>query len=185
MKSRRELFQITGASGLSALMPGNAFAKAESRRQAKRDSDMTVTSLAPQRHDPFPVAEPFHGIYAHGVDVPPQSRTLYISGQIGVAPDGSLDSTFDGQCRQAFENLSGVLHSAKMTLHDLVKMSFYLTRPDDMDALVKVRREYVDGVRPAVTTLFVSGLVSRDWFIEIEAIAATTPIPRGIHLGNY
>lgn len=141
--------------------------------------------LIPTRHDPFPVGKPYRGIYAHGVEVSSEGKILHVSGQVGVAPDGSLEASFGGQCRQAFKNLFAVLESAQMTKRDLVKLSFFLTRPGDMDELVELRRELIDGVRPAVTTLFVRGLVSEDWFIEIEAIAATMPAPRGLGLGNY
>jgi len=58
-----------------------------------------------------------------------------------------------------------------MDLTDIVKMSFYLTRREDMSALVEVRNEFVKGVRPAVTTLVVAGLVSPDWLVEIEVVA--------------
>ncbi|MEO1100321.1 MAG: RidA family protein [Pseudomonadota bacterium] len=125
-----------------------------------------------RRHDPFPVAEPYHGIYAHGVELAAGVRTLHVSGQIGIAPDGSLAADFNGQCRQAIENLKAVLKSADMTVKDVVKLSFFLTRPEDMDELVNVRREFFDGVRPAITTVFVAGLVSPDWLVEVEAIAA-------------
>jgi hypothetical protein len=33
-----------------------------------------------------------------------------------------------------------------------------------MGTFVEVRKELLDGVRPAITTLFVAGLVSPDWF---------------------
>lgn len=124
-----------------------------------------------KRHDPFPVAEPYHGIYAHGVETPAGSRTLYISGQIGVAPEGHLSSSFEGQCKQALANLESVLKAADMELKDIVKMSFFLVRREDMDELVKVRKELLDGVRPAITTVYVAGLVSPDWLVEVEAVA--------------
>lgn len=127
------------------------------------------------RHDPYPVNQPYHGIYAHGVETPANSRMLYISGQVGPAPDGTLAPDFEGQCKQALLNLQSVLKSADMQLSDIVKMSFFLTRPEDMDALVKVRKEMLDGVRPAITTVFVAGLVSPDWLVEVEAVAAETP----------
>ncbi|MEM8931493.1 MAG: RidA family protein [Acidobacteriota bacterium] len=123
------------------------------------------------RHDPFPVQEPYHGIYSHGVESPTGARTLRVSGQIGIAPDGSLAPDFRGQCRQAIENLESVLRSADMELDDIVKMSFFLTRRSDMDALVEVRKAMLDGVRPAITTIIVAGLVSPDWFVEVEAVA--------------
>lgn len=125
-----------------------------------------------KRHDPFPVAQPYHGIYSHGVETMCASRMLHISGQIGVAPDGSLADDFEGQCRQALLNVKAVLKSADMDFQDIVKMSFFLVRRKDMDGLVEMRKEYLDGVRPAVTTIYVSGLVSEDWLVEIEAIAS-------------
>ena len=128
-----------------------------------------------QRHDPFPVAQPFHGIYAHGVEAPAGARTLFISGQIGVAPGGALASDFEGQCRQALANLLAVLRSADMGFSDIVRMSFFLTRREDMGELVKVRKELLDGVRPAITTVFVAGLVSPDWLVEVEATACARP----------
>jgi 2-iminobutanoate/2-iminopropanoate deaminase len=123
------------------------------------------------RHDPTPVREPYHGIYAHGVESRAGCRTLHVSGQIGQTADGVLPADFRGQCRQAMTNVAAVLNAANMTLTDIVKMSFYLTRREDMSALVEVRNEFVKGVRPAVTTLFVAGLVSPDWLVEIEAVA--------------
>ena len=124
------------------------------------------------RRDPFPVAAPYRGIYSHGVEAPPGQRTLHVSGQIGIAPDGSLAPDFRGQCVQALRNVEAVLRDAGMTFKDLVKMSFFLVRREDMATLVEVRKELLDGVRPAVTTLYVAGLVSPDWFVEIEAIAS-------------
>ena len=127
-----------------------------------------------KRHDPFPVAEPYHGIYAHGVESPADSRTLYISGQVGVSPEGHLPATFEGQCKQALANLESVLQAADMEFRDIVKMSFFLVRREDMDGLVEVRKELLDGVRPAITTVYVAGLVSPDWLVEVEAVACAT-----------
>lgn len=123
------------------------------------------------RHDPTPVAEPYRGIYAHGVESRTGARLLHVSGQIGLTPQGLLPPDFLGQCRQAMINVDSVLKAANMNLTDIVKMSFYLTRREDMAELVQVRNEFVKGVRPAVTTLIVAGLVSPDWLIEIEAVA--------------
>jgi 2-iminobutanoate/2-iminopropanoate deaminase len=125
------------------------------------------------RHDPFPVGAQYHGIYSHGVETRPGVRMLHVSGQVGQTPEGVLPSDFRGQCRQALLNISAVLAAANMTLRDIVKMSFYLVRREDMDALVEVRKELLDGVRPAITTVFVAGLVSPDWLVEVEVIACS------------
>lgn len=124
-----------------------------------------------KRHDPIPVAPPYHGIYAHGVEVPAGARTLYVSGQVGVSPEGKLCESFDDQCKQALLNVKLVLQEADMVLADIVKMSFFLVRQGDMDSLVEVRKELLDGVRPAITTIFVAGLVAPDWLVEVEVIA--------------
>jgi 2-iminobutanoate/2-iminopropanoate deaminase len=123
------------------------------------------------RHDPFPVKAPYHGIYAHGVETRAGARMLHVSGQVGESPEGVLASDFTGQCRQALLNLESVLREARMSFPDIVKMSFFLVRREDLSALAAVRKEMLDGVRPAVTTLFVSGLVSPAWLVEIEAVA--------------
>lgn len=124
-----------------------------------------------KRHDPYPVNDPYHGIYAHGVEVPANARTLYVSGQVGEATNGELSTNFREQCRQALTNLHSVLNAADMDYKDIVKLSFYLVRRRDMDDLVDVRKEILDGVRPAITTVFVNSLVSEEWLIEVEAIA--------------
>lgn len=123
------------------------------------------------RHDPFPVGAPYHGIYAHGVETRAGARMLHVSGQVGQPPEGHLPSDFRGQCRQALLNVSSVLSAANMTFVDIVKMSFFLVRREDMDTLVEVRKELLDGVRPAITTVFVAGLVSPDWLVEVDVVA--------------
>ncbi|MEM9595841.1 MAG: RidA family protein [Acidobacteriota bacterium] len=124
-----------------------------------------------KRHDPFPVRDPYHGIYAFGVETPPGARVLRISGQVGETPEGELAEGFRGQCRQALANVRSVLREAGMDYPDIVKMCFYLTHREDMAALVEVRKELLDGVRPAITTLFVAGLVGPEWRVEVDVVA--------------
>lgn len=123
------------------------------------------------RHDPSPVEGSFHGIFAYGVETRANARVMHVSGQVGVSPAGELPADFAGQCRQAIWNVETILHEANMTLTDIVKMTFYLVRREDIDDLLKVRMELLDGVRPAVTTLLVAGLFAPDWLIEIDVVA--------------
>ncbi|GJL93669.1 MAG: hypothetical protein DHS20C05_00740 [Hyphococcus sp.] len=123
------------------------------------------------RHDPYTVKDTYHGIYAHGVETAAGARVLHISGQIGESPNGHLAEDFYGQCKQALLNLQSVLKSANMEYKDIVKLTFFLVRREDMDGLVKVRKELLDGVRPAITTVYAAGLVSPDWLVEVEAVA--------------
>jgi len=58
--------------------------------------------------NPVTVAPPFSA-YSHAVEIPPGARMLYVSGQLGVAPDGSVPADFAGQADQAFRNVLAIL----------------------------------------------------------------------------
>jgi len=127
-----------------------------------------------RRLNPYPVDPRYAGIYAHGVASEGPARTVRVSGQIGIAPNGALATGFEPQCRQAIENVLRVLADASAAAEDIVKMTFFLTRREDMDSLVAVRRQLLAGVSPAITTVFVAGLVHPDWLIEVEATAVVS-----------
>ena len=59
-----------------------------------------------------------------------------------------------------------------MSVHDLVKITQYLTRPSDIPAYAAVRERVLDGARPASMLLIVPELVRPDFLLEIEAYAA-------------
>lgn len=48
-----------------------------------------------------PEAPSGSGGYSQAVEVTGATRTLYVSGQVPVAQDGSVPETFDKQCRLA------------------------------------------------------------------------------------
>ena len=125
-----------------------------------------------KRHNPVPVLPAYEAIFAHGVEVPPVARTVYVSGQVGVDQAGrTVDGGFDAQCRQAIANVEAVLGSADMALADIVKANIYLTRREDIARLRDVRAKRL-AVAPAVTMLLVAGLHDPNWLVEIEVVAA-------------
>lgn len=125
-----------------------------------------------KRHNPFPVLKSYEAIYAHGVEVPPSARTIYVSGQIGVGSDGRLaEGGFEAQCRQAITNIEAVLSAAQMALDNIVKLTVFLTRREDLPLLRNIRASHL-AVAPAVTVIIVAGLHDPDWLVEIEAVAA-------------
>jgi|tagenome__1003787_1003787.scaffolds.fasta_scaffold20204134_3 2-iminobutanoate/2-iminopropanoate deaminase len=127
-----------------------------------------------KRHNPYPVLNDYESVYAHAVEVPAGARTLYVSGQAGVDGDDRLvEGGFEAQCRQAIANLEIVLAAAAMTLTDVVKITAFLTRREDLPRLRVVRAERL-AVAPAVTVVLVAGLHDPDWLVEIEAVAAAT-----------
>jgi enamine deaminase RidA (YjgF/YER057c/UK114 family) len=125
-----------------------------------------------KRHNPVPVLPAYEAVFAHGVEVPPGARTLYVSGQVGVGGDGrTVEGGFDAQCGQAIANVEAVLASAGMALGDIVKVTIYLTRREDIPRLRDIRASRL-AVAPTVTMVLVAGLHAPDWLVEIEVVAA-------------
>ena len=46
---------------------------------------------------------------------------LYLSGQIGIQPDGKLPPTFEGQAKQTMENIGGALKARGLGWSDVFK----------------------------------------------------------------
>jgi enamine deaminase RidA (YjgF/YER057c/UK114 family) len=110
--------------------------------------------------------------YSHAVEVPKNSRILFLSGQISVAPDGSCANDFASQARQCWHNLEAVLEQADMQMSDLVRIQAYVTRVEDLPEYRAIRNEVMGAERPAHTLLVVAALGRPEWLVEIEAIAA-------------
>jgi 2-iminobutanoate/2-iminopropanoate deaminase len=60
-----------------------------------------------------------------------------------------------------------------MTVDDIVKVSQYLTRAEDIPAYVKVRSEVLGSLRPAFMLVVVPQLIWPEVFVEVEVIAAS------------
>ena len=110
--------------------------------------------------------------YSLAVEAPPGSRWLHISGQVGVAPDGTLAEGARAQMEQTWCNLLAILADAGMAPEDLVKVTAYLTRAEDTPLYREVRDAMLKGAEPASTLVIVAGLAHPDWLVEIEVVAA-------------
>jgi len=117
-------------------------------------------------HNPNTVAAP-GGPYSHGIETPPNARWLHIAGQIGVAPED-----FDGQADQCWRNIKAILAAAGMGVENLVKVTHFLTRAEDIAAYGRVRSRHLGEARPASTLLVISALARPGLLVEVEAIAA-------------
>jgi enamine deaminase RidA (YjgF/YER057c/UK114 family) len=125
-----------------------------------------------KRHNPATIAAPFSR-YSHGVEAPAKARWLVISGQVGVTPEGEVLMDARAQIEQAWRNVLNVLQAAGMGPHDLVKVTIFLIDRAHLQILREVRDAMLQGAAPASTLIYVAGLASPDWLVEIEAIAAT------------
>ncbi|MGE0044323.1 MAG: RidA family protein [Hyphomonadaceae bacterium] len=112
------------------------------------------------------------GLYSHGVAVPAGSNLLYISGQVGMRPDGTTPETIGEQAEQVFANIGAILVANGMAFRDIVKLQTFMVAGADGDAVRAARRKYLGEHRPASTAIYIAALVSPEWKVEIEAIAA-------------
>ena len=98
-------------------------------------------------------------------------QTLYIAGQVGIRPDGSLPEDMEEQAEQTFLNIQGVLRGANMDVENLVSIRTYLLSRNDLPKFRAARDRVFGDVAPASTLLTISGLAQPEWLIEVDARA--------------
>lgn len=109
--------------------------------------------------------------YSHGVIVQGAERRLIISGQVGMAADGSVPAAGEGQIGQAFANLRAVLDANDMGIANVVKTTTFLTDRALLPAFRAARGAAFADHAPASTLLIVAGLADPRFMVEIEAEA--------------
>jgi enamine deaminase RidA (YjgF/YER057c/UK114 family) len=109
--------------------------------------------------------------YTHAMEIKGDYRRLVISGQVGVAMDGSVPTSGEGQIAQAFANLRAVLTAHGMGVENIVKTTTFLTDRGLLEGFRSARSVVFGEHLPASTLLFVAGLADPRWVVEIEAEA--------------
>lgn len=112
------------------------------------------------------------GLYSHTVTVPEGTELIFISGQLGVRPDGSTPGTISEQADQVFANIVAHLRAHALEPASIVKLTTFIVAGHNGDAVRAARLKYLGSHRPASTAVFVSQLVDPAWFVEVEAVAA-------------
>jgi enamine deaminase RidA (YjgF/YER057c/UK114 family) len=112
------------------------------------------------------------GAYSDAMLVQPNLRWLVTAGTPGLRPDGTTPEDITAQAEQAWRNIVAMLEKAGMTVHDLVKVTHYLVRTEDIKPYVEVRKRFLGDARPASMLLVVPALVRPEFLVEIEACAA-------------
>jgi enamine deaminase RidA (YjgF/YER057c/UK114 family) len=120
-----------------------------------------------------PTVHPAAPSYSHGALHGLHGRRLVISGQIGMAPDGTIPASLEAQIAQAFDNLVAVLRAGDMDIANLVKIVTYVTVPDAIGAFRTVRQAKLGDHRCAATFLQISALVRPELLVEIEGEAVS------------
>jgi len=118
--------------------------------------------------------------YTHVVETAGPARTIYISGQLGMTPDGKFAGApgdFRAQATQAFVNLKAALASVGADFSHVVKITNYFTDMAHLPIFFEVRDKFVNTkAPPASTAVQIVKLARPDALFEIEAIAV---VPQG------
>ena len=111
-----------------------------------------------------------------GIEVGQPRRMVYVAGQIGSRPDGTMAEGFLAQSAQIWENIGAVLRSAGMTSANIVRTGIFMTpsvsfTPEIKAEFNKARIAFLGDNRPASTMIWVHGLMDPSWLVEIDAVA--------------
>jgi enamine deaminase RidA (YjgF/YER057c/UK114 family) len=109
--------------------------------------------------------------YVHTALVEGPGRRLVISGQIGVAPDGTVATGGADQIAQALQNLRAILEAHGMAPEHIVKMGVFLTDRALIPAWRAQRDAVLGPIAPCSTLLIVAGLADPRFVFEVEAEA--------------
>jgi 2-iminobutanoate/2-iminopropanoate deaminase len=121
--------------------------------------------------NPEDIHEPV-GSYSHQIEIRGNEHLLVISGQVGMRSDGTVPDDPVEQIDIAFENILRNLRAADMEVKDLVKLNYYLVGDIDTARRREVILSKLQGHKPCSTLMYVAGLASPDYKVEIEAWAS-------------
>ncbi|MBN8960844.1 MAG: RidA family protein [Rhizobiales bacterium] len=97
---------------------------------------------------------------------------LYVAGQIGLNPDGSMPANDEGQIVNAFDRLKIVLEEAGASLDDIVELvSYHVGLQNHLGKFVEIKSRYIREPYPTWTILEIAGLARPGLIIEIKAVA--------------
>ncbi|OLN25516.1 Bona fide RidA/YjgF/TdcF/RutC subgroup [Desulfovibrio sp. DV] len=98
-------------------------------------------------------------------------NTVYVSGTVGAAADGTIPDGAYAQTVRALEIIRDALAQAGADLTNVVRTRLFLADMGDFDAVAKAHGEVFGDIRPATTIVEVSKLVDAAFLVEVEALA--------------
>lgn len=101
---------------------------------------------------------------------------LFVSGQVGSRPDGSVEPDYQAQVRQAFANLKATLAAAGATLDDIVDVTSFHTDPHtQFEPFMAIKDEmFPSAPYPNWTAIGVTWLAGFDFEIKVIARIPST-----------
>lgn len=122
------------------------------------------------RIDPDTITKPASR-YTQAVRHKLGGERLVLSGQIGVRPDGTVESGLEAQMERAWSNVLEIFKAAGFETHHMIKAVVYVTVPGSVGPFRAVRDRMLAGHVCAMTYLEISGLARPEYLVEIEAEA--------------
>jgi 2-iminobutanoate/2-iminopropanoate deaminase len=99
-------------------------------------------------------------------------KTLYIGGQNGILPDGTMaGDTLGAQTEQALKNILEILKSVGASQQNVVKLTIYTAKGQDIREGYASSQKIWGNNPTAITGLFVDSLAVPGALVEIEAVA--------------
>jgi enamine deaminase RidA (YjgF/YER057c/UK114 family) len=83
----------------------------------------------------------------------------------------TMPADVTSQTRNCFRTIEAALKDGGFAMADIVRATYYITRPEDADAVLAVCGEKLADIRPAATILVVAGLYKPEMKVEIEVTA--------------
>lgn len=100
---------------------------------------------------------------------------LYLSGQIGALPDGSLPEGIEAQARQAMANVAAVLAQAGLTFGDVFHCLVMLADMAEWGAFNRVYLAHFEAGRLPARSAFAAAGLALGARVEIECKAYAGP----------
>ncbi|QPM92328.1 RidA family protein [Pseudooceanicola algae] len=122
---------------------------------------------------PGDIAPPF-ARYAHGVACEGGSGFVLTSGQLALAPDGSIPEGAESQAALCFANIDSILKEAGSSRDGVLRINAFVTGREHMAGYMAARDAWLADIAhlPASTLMIVSGFTRAEFVVEIEVMAA-------------
>ena len=104
---------------------------------------------------------------------------VFVTGTVGLEPDGRFGPTARAQARRAMEIIVAAIEALGGKPTDVVRTRIYVTDIDQWKEVGEVHSEFFESIRPATTMVQVARLIDPQALVEIEADAVIQHDPEG------
>jgi enamine deaminase RidA (YjgF/YER057c/UK114 family) len=104
---------------------------------------------------------------------------IFVTGTLGLEPDGRFGSTVKVQARRALEIIVAAIEALGGRTADVVRTRIYVTDIEHWREVGEIHHEFFESIRPATTMVQVARLIDPEALVEIEADAVLQQESKG------